>query len=52
MTQLQSARQGVITPEMAHVAVRDCVAPDFLRREVEVDVSESLRRDGSCAWSP
>jgi phosphomethylpyrimidine synthase len=31
MTQLQSARKGVITPEMARVAVRENVTPAFIR---------------------
>jgi len=34
MTQLQSARQGVITPEMARVAIRENVTPEFIRDEV------------------
>jgi phosphomethylpyrimidine synthase len=31
MTQLQSARKGLITPEMIRVAVRENVTPEFLR---------------------
>lgn len=31
MTQLQSARQGVVTPEMVRVAVRENVTPEFIR---------------------
>ena len=34
MTQLEAARQGVITPEMARVAERECVDPTFIRDEV------------------
>jgi phosphomethylpyrimidine synthase len=31
MTQLESARQGLITPEMIRVAQRECVTPEFIR---------------------
>lgn len=31
MTQIQSARKGVITPEMTRVAVRENVTPEFIR---------------------
>jgi phosphomethylpyrimidine synthase len=31
MTQLEAARKGVITPEMARVAVRENVTPEFIR---------------------
>ncbi|MFO0838145.1 MAG: phosphomethylpyrimidine synthase ThiC [Phycisphaerae bacterium] len=31
MTQLQSARKGVITPEMVRVAMRENVTPEFIR---------------------
>ena len=31
MTQLQSAREGLITPEMIRVAVRENVTPEFIR---------------------
>jgi phosphomethylpyrimidine synthase len=34
MTQLEAARQGVITPEMRRVAERENVAPEFIRDEV------------------
>ncbi len=34
MTQLEAARQGIITPEMRRVAAREGVAPDFIRDEV------------------
>jgi phosphomethylpyrimidine synthase len=34
MTQLESARAGTATPEMAYVAAREGVAPDFVLREV------------------
>jgi phosphomethylpyrimidine synthase len=34
MTQLESARQGIITAEMRRVALRECVTPDFIRDEV------------------
>jgi phosphomethylpyrimidine synthase len=34
MTQLQSARKGVITPEMIRVAERENVTPEFIREEV------------------
>ncbi|MGD8452340.1 MAG: phosphomethylpyrimidine synthase ThiC [Phycisphaerae bacterium] len=34
MTQLQSARQGTITPEMVRVAAREGVAPEFIREHV------------------
>ncbi|HUN82125.1 MAG TPA: phosphomethylpyrimidine synthase ThiC, partial [Phycisphaerae bacterium] len=34
MTQLQSARKGIITPEMTRVAQRECVTPEFIRDEV------------------
>ena len=34
MTQLQSARKGVVTPEMVRVAQRENVTPEFIRDEV------------------
>ena len=34
MTQLQAARQGVVTREMRRVAQRENVAPEFIRDEV------------------
>lgn len=34
MTQLESARKGIITPEMARVAQRECTTPEFIRDEV------------------
>ena len=34
LTQLESARRGVITPEMRRVAVRENASPDFIRDEV------------------
>lgn len=34
MTQLESARKGVITPEMVRVAIRENVTPSFIRDEV------------------
>jgi phosphomethylpyrimidine synthase len=34
MTQLEAAREGIITPEMRRVAAREGVAPDFIRDEV------------------
>ncbi|MFO0973648.1 MAG: phosphomethylpyrimidine synthase ThiC [Phycisphaerae bacterium] len=34
MTQLLSARKGLITPEMVRVAQRECVTPEFVRDEV------------------
>ena len=34
MTQLQSARKGITTPEMIRVAIRENVSPDFVRDEV------------------
>jgi phosphomethylpyrimidine synthase len=34
MTQLEAARQGVITPEMRRVAQRECVAGELIRDEV------------------
>ncbi len=34
MTQLDSARKGIITPEVARVAQRECVTPEFIRDEV------------------
>ena len=34
MTQLQSARKGVITSEMIRVAQRENVTPEFIRDEV------------------
>jgi phosphomethylpyrimidine synthase len=34
ITQLAYARAGVITPEMEFVAIRESVAPDFVRNEV------------------
>ncbi len=34
MTQLEAARQGLITLEMARVAIRENVAPEFIRDEV------------------
>lgn len=33
-TQLASARKGIITPEMEFVAIREGVAPEFVRQEV------------------
>jgi phosphomethylpyrimidine synthase len=34
MTQLEAAREGLITPEMRRVAQRECVAPEFICSEV------------------
>ncbi len=34
MTQLESARKGIVTPEMRRVAERENVAADFIRNEV------------------
>ncbi len=34
MTQLEYARKGIITPEMARVAIRENVTPEFIRDEV------------------
>jgi len=34
MTQLQSARKGIITPEMIRVAERENVTPEFVREEI------------------
>jgi phosphomethylpyrimidine synthase len=34
VTQLAYARQGIITPEMEYVAIREQVAPEFVRDEV------------------
>jgi phosphomethylpyrimidine synthase len=34
MTQLESARKGLVTPEMRRVARRECVAPETIRDEV------------------
>jgi len=34
MTQLETARKGIITPEMTRVAQRECVTPEFIRDEV------------------
>ncbi|MCA9256757.1 MAG: phosphomethylpyrimidine synthase ThiC, partial [Phycisphaerales bacterium] len=34
MTQLEAARNGVITPEMVRVAERENVTPSFVRDEV------------------
>src|ERR1043166_6696968 len=34
MTQLESARKGIITPEMARVALRENATPEFIRDEV------------------
>ena len=34
MTQLEAARQGTITPEMAFVAAREDLDPDLVRSEV------------------
>jgi phosphomethylpyrimidine synthase len=31
MTQLESARKAIITPEMIRVAVRENVSPEFVR---------------------
>ncbi len=31
MTQLESARKGVINSEMTRVAQRECVTPEFIR---------------------
>ena len=33
-TQLQAARDGVVTTEMRRVAIRECVTPEFVRAEV------------------
>jgi len=33
-TQIQAARQGEVTPEMAFVARRECLTPEFIRDEV------------------
>lgn len=34
MTQLEYARNGVITPEMVRVAIRENVSPEFIRDHV------------------
>ena len=34
VTQLHYARQGIITPEMEFIAIREGVSPDFVRKEV------------------
>jgi thiamine biosynthesis protein ThiC len=34
MTQLESAKRGITTPEMQRVARRECADPDFIRTEV------------------
>ncbi|MCH8881849.1 MAG: phosphomethylpyrimidine synthase ThiC [Planctomycetes bacterium] len=34
MTQLQSAREGLVTPEMRRVAIRENVTPEFICDEV------------------
>jgi len=34
MTQLQAARQGIITPQMTRVALRENVTPEFIRTQV------------------
>jgi len=34
MTQLESARKGIVTPEMAFVALREDLEPDLIRSEV------------------
>ena len=34
MTQMHYARQGIITPEMEFVAIRENVSPEFVREEV------------------
>ncbi len=34
VTQLQYARQGIITPEMEFIAIREGLAPEFVRSEV------------------
>ncbi len=34
MTQLQSARKGIVTPEMTRVATRENVTAEFIRDEV------------------
>jgi phosphomethylpyrimidine synthase len=34
MTQLESARRGIVTPEMRRVAVREGTSPEFIRAEV------------------
>ena len=34
MTQYESARRGILTPEMVRVAQRECVTPEFIRDEV------------------
>ena len=33
-TQLESARDGVVTTEMRRVAIRECVTPELVRAEV------------------
>ena len=39
VTQMHYARAGVVTEEMAHVAQRERLAPEFIRSEVARSVS-------------
>src|SRR2546430_8725347 len=40
VTQMHYARRGVVTPEMEFVAIREGVAPDFVRERSEEHTSE------------
>lgn len=42
MTQLESARKGIVTPEMIRVAQRECVMPEFIRNGVALTDHISL----------
>ncbi len=56
MTQLQAARQGLITPQMRRVAVRENVSPDFIRDQVaagRIVIPANLRHlAGSAGQAP
>ena len=36
VTQMHYARQGIVTPEMEFIAIREGVSPDFVRQEVAI----------------
>lgn len=44
LTQLESARQGIVTPEMAFAAARENAARDLVRKELDAIGSEKLER--------
>jgi phosphomethylpyrimidine synthase len=56
LTQLEAARAGVVTSEMARVAERECVTPEFVRAEVArgrlVIPANRRHLDGSAGSAP